>query len=470
MISTLGKNTFVIGKNSQGIKFQATSLHLTRYQIVFEIYNIYSVIQLSEVLTEFQIILGEQILYSGRATVSNLVNTGIVLICEATLENSWLNIDFFFTHPKYQIELEFDHFLKEFEKTNTIIPEFKVIIADIYVLLVELRQWLEQIEFQLQTNSPKLQPQLEQETIQKLEKPFLETTYHLFSRFEKITQIIQPELQSIHRIYAQRQLHSLILCSPFMHRIFHKPLGYAGDYEMVRMILGNPFIGSSLFSKMINFFFWKTPPAEAHRNRIQYLIQQIENETYKLSLKKKRIRVFNLGCGPAQEVQHFLSQSSVRDAEFTLVDFNDETLNYVQNLVRALKTQNHFQSDIHFIKKSVTQLLKESFKSNEITTNSYDLIYCAGLFDYLSDKICKQLMNFFYTQLAPNGLLVVTNVHTSNPSKSIMEYFAEWFLIYRNEQQLSALAPDCIKPQQVNVLSDSTGVNIFMEIRKSDHD
>jgi hypothetical protein len=33
--------------------------------------------------------------YSGRAIVSNLINTGAVLVCEATLEDFWLEPDFF---------------------------------------------------------------------------------------------------------------------------------------------------------------------------------------------------------------------------------------------------------------------------------------------------------------------------------------------------------------------------------------
>src|ERR1700677_2855721 len=92
-----GKDTFIVCRNSQGAEIRATSLRLTRYLVVFEVYNPYSILQLSEVLTDFRMIMNDRMVYSGRAVVSNLVNTGILLGCEATLEDSWLGVDLFST-------------------------------------------------------------------------------------------------------------------------------------------------------------------------------------------------------------------------------------------------------------------------------------------------------------------------------------------------------------------------------------
>ena len=65
---------------------------MTRYLVVFEVYNPYSILQLSEVLSEFKIVMNDRIMYSGRAVISNVVNTGIMLVCEATLDESWLDV------------------------------------------------------------------------------------------------------------------------------------------------------------------------------------------------------------------------------------------------------------------------------------------------------------------------------------------------------------------------------------------
>ena len=87
------KDSFILARNSQGLEVRAGVLRLTRYLVVFEVYNPYSILQLSEVLTEFKIVINDRIMYAGRAVISSVVNTGIMLICEATLDDSWLDVD-----------------------------------------------------------------------------------------------------------------------------------------------------------------------------------------------------------------------------------------------------------------------------------------------------------------------------------------------------------------------------------------
>lgn len=66
-------DNFVTFHNGQGSELRATLLRLTPYQIVFELYNTY-VLRLSEVLTDFKIMMNDSQIYSGRA----VVNTGTV--------------------------------------------------------------------------------------------------------------------------------------------------------------------------------------------------------------------------------------------------------------------------------------------------------------------------------------------------------------------------------------------------------
>ena len=97
---------------------------------------------------------------------------------------------------------------------------------------------------------------------------------------------------------------------------------------------------------------------------------------------------------------------------------------------------------------------------------TYDFVYCAGLFDYMSDRICKRLMNIFYDLLAPGGLLIATNVDASKPFRHSMEFILEWHLICRNQEQLAALNPEKAPPGTFSVTHEDTGVNIFIEVRK----
>src|SRR6185369_7007883 len=117
MSLSIGKDTFILCRNSQGAEVRATLLRLNRYTVVFEVYNPYSILQLSEVLTEFKLIMNDRMIYSGRAVVSNLLNTGILLVCECTLEDNWLDVDLFTSiHQKDKLQNEFAEFLREWDK------------------------------------------------------------------------------------------------------------------------------------------------------------------------------------------------------------------------------------------------------------------------------------------------------------------------------------------------------------------
>jgi extracellular factor (EF) 3-hydroxypalmitic acid methyl ester biosynthesis protein len=464
--------SFITCRNSQGVEVRATPLRLGRHLVVFEVYNPYSILQLSEVLHDFSIVMNERLVYSGRAVVSNMVNTGILLVCEATLDDCWLDVDLFsaFNHPE-RLQSELTDFLREWERIYAVLPQFKVVVADIQSLLMDLRRWFEQVELRTRSMPSADRAQTERETLERLGPPLLPVIGDLFCRFEAIACTIDEDLSPVHRSYMKRQMHPLVLCAPFAFRTVQKPLGYAGDYEMVNMILRDPLEGSSLFAKTVNWWFLSQAPAVAHRNRIQYLGERIVAEAGRVASKGHRLRVFNLGCGPAGELQNFLSQHELSDqADLTLLDFNDETLAYTQRVLSTLTRQHGRTARVEVAKRSVHQLLKERWGGNASQT-SYDLVYCAGLFDYLSDRICRRLMELLYGLVAPGGLLIATNVSRSNPLRNVMEYVLEWHLVYRDADGMRALTPDGAQPQNVTVKCDETGVNLFVEVRKADdHD
>jgi extracellular factor (EF) 3-hydroxypalmitic acid methyl ester biosynthesis protein len=461
---------FIICRNSQGAEVRGTLHRLTRYLAVFEVYNPYSIVQLSEVLNDFRLMMNERVVYSGRAVIANLVNTGIMLICEASLsDEGWIDIDILTPRQnKDRLLADFAEFLQETEKIYRVIPEFKLVVADMHTLLTDLRRWMEQVELGVRSLPTGDRLEAERETLKQLESPIFPAVAPLLERFETTSGAIQQEQQPVHRSYIKRQLHPLVLCSPFIYRTFQKPLGYAGDYEMVSMMLRDPYEGGTMFAKMLNRLFLDTAPVVAHRNRIVYLIERLEEETRRISSQGKVARIFNLGCGPAQEVQNFLSKSDLSDhADFLLLDFNDETLANTTRVLEDLRTRHRRRTGLRLMKRSVHQILKESSKAGAgFETGSYDFVYCAGLFDYLSDRICRRLLEVFYDLLAPGGLLVATNVDISNPSRNWMEYVLEWHLVYRNSEQFLKLAPDRAPPGACTVKSDVTGVNIFLEVRK----
>jgi extracellular factor (EF) 3-hydroxypalmitic acid methyl ester biosynthesis protein len=466
------KESRVTFKTAGGVELHGTPVRVTRHMAVFELYNPNVTLQFSEALDGFEISLQAQKVYSGRATIRNVVNAGTKIICEATLkESDWTDVNFM-PQPGGQLAAEFKNFLKEWQKLYKVSPEFKVVIADMQTFLHDLRVWVERVELKTHAFANPLRTQLEKEAVEELAKPVIEAIDLFISQFESIVGKLEPDAHPGHYAYFRRQLHSLVLVSPFAHRAFSKPLGYAGDYEMVNMMLRSPYEGDTLFAKIINIWLLKQSPAQAHRNRVTHLTTKLIEETVRVRNEGRATKIFNLGCGPAQEVQRFLEDQHIYEcADFTLVDFNEETLAQLNKYLTDIGRRLPRPATYRMIKKSVFHILKSGDKSLlHPSGEKYDYVYCAGLFDYLSDDVCKQMMDIFYGMLAPGGLLLATNatevLNSSRPFRFSMEYILDWHLVYRDQQQFFNLKPDLADDDDVKVIAENTGTNLFLEVRK----
>jgi extracellular factor (EF) 3-hydroxypalmitic acid methyl ester biosynthesis protein len=464
------KESQVIFSASEGGELRGALTHFTRQSATFELYGETVVLRTSETLAEFKISVRGETIYSGQAVVSNLVDNDSRAICEVDLDrNQWAaDADLLSViRSEGRVESEFDKFECEWQKLYAVSPEFKVAIADMQTYFCDLQLWLNQVEIGLQSQPASERSKLEHEFLHSVSGRIMRAFAALFEKFERLAFSTESASRLAHSIYAKRLLHPLVLCAPFMHRTYKKPLGYAGDYEMVRMMTLDPFQGSSLFAKLLNAFFLNTPPVVAHRNRIDTLVRYLESESFRSPHKKNRAKIFNLGCGPAAEIQRFLAHSNRSDqCDFTLLDFNDETIAFAQRTLTQIRDQNGRRTGLDILKKSVTQLIKNSA---QFERGSYDLVYCAGLFDYLSDNVSTMLLEIFYDLVAPGGLVLVSNVDASNPSQGWMECVVDWYLVYRNAAQMYDLIPKGIARDSVHVFAEPSSVNIFAEIRKPEN-
>ncbi len=463
------QDNLAVFRTSQGFDIRATLLSFSAHAATFEIYSADTLVRTSENLDEFKIFISDQVVYSGRAVVRDLVNTGSVTVCSVMLDDFSFDSQFFTDlGDGAKLKIHFEEFVQQWEKVCKVRPDFKVAIADIQTFLIDLRRWMEQLELGIRS-SPRLdRAEQERAVINELSPQVLSALDTLFEKFEDISAGLSEEMRPVHRSYIQRHLHPIVLCAPFAWRSYQKPLGYAGDYEMVNMMVRDPQEGSSLFAKIFNVWLLHQGSAAAHRNRIDFLKKRLTEETATAAREGRLARIMNLGCGPAWEIQEFLAQTPLSDhARFTLFDFNEETLAHTSQVLNQKRAQFHRTTAIEFAKKSVQQLLKDAVRAETtFKSDKYDFVYCAGLFDYLPDRTCKRLMSYFYQSVSPGGLVLATNVAPFSPNRGSLELILDWHLIYRDAAQFSTLRPDNAPEDAVCVQSDTTGVNVFLETRK----
>jgi len=444
--------------NTQGEAVRGTIVTLQRKSLVMEVYNPYSIVQVSEVLSELTVRMGTASAYIGKAVVISMVNTGLTAVVSVTLIDEWRELSEVVLLPG-AVGREASKFVLDWDERFRIRRDYQIAVNEMRAYLAEVARWVEQVD--LSDSLPKEGGRLRPDVFSELAEPLIVRVRRYFDDLNREAALVEQEASAAHRAFAQAALHPLILRAPFVFRTFSKPLGYAGDYQMVNQILGDPRQGPSTYFQIVNAAFLQTAVAVAHRNRIDILVDFLKRHADEARRVGRAFRVLNVGCGPAQEIQRFLREyDEPHWLSFELVDFSEETLAWTRGELAAISAGLARQPDIRFVQDSVHNLLKRRVDGPQVGAD-FDVVYCAGLFDYLSDKVCSRLLGYFASCMKSGGRLLVTNVHSNNPERPGMEHLLEWYLIYRDEAKMEQLLPPLSRQRSTYV--DATGVNVFAE-------
>ncbi|WBS00309.1 class I SAM-dependent methyltransferase [Pseudoduganella sp. SL102] len=445
--------------NTQGEAVRATIVNLQRRSLVMEVYNPWSIIQVSEVLGELTVRMGERAVYVGKAVVNSIVNTGLTAVVSASLIDEWRELSEVALAPGV-LGRKAQAFVEEWGERFRIRRDYQIIVNETRAFLANAARWLEQVDLSDVTSGAGPAAKLPDEYFQELALPLMGKMKACFDQLNHEASLVDEALAPAHRAFAQGALHPLILRAPFVFRTVTKPLGYAGDYQMVNQILGNPREGPNTYFQVVNTAFLQTAVATAHRHRIDILVQYLIGLAQGARAAGRPFRVLNVGCGPAEEIARFLEKFDQPELlSFELMDFSAETLDWTRQRLDAVQRATGRRTRIDYVQDSVQQLLKR--RQPVDGGAEFDAVYCAGLFDYLSDKVCARLTSHFAARTRPGGRMLVTNVHSANPERFSMEHILEWYLVYRDEARMEAILP--ARRGETHLYTDPTGVNVFAE-------
>jgi SAM-dependent methyltransferase len=223
-------------------------------------------------------------------------------------------------------------------------------------------------------------------------------------------------------------LNSFLHQDPFTSYGFRKPRGYPGDAELIDFIYGEgessaaasaatP-LGSTLYREI-----FQHSSSEAIRARRDHLANQL----LELGKARGRTTVLSVACGRLREGHALQSvPKRLRPDRFVAVDQDPGTLEHVSAEHRAIGVQT--------VCATVLDLIRSGPKFG-----SFDFIYSAGLYDYLSDSISFRLLSALTQMLRPGGRLVIANMTPDLSSAAYIEAIMDWWLEFRTEAQLETL-------------------------------
>ena len=133
----LGIDSTVAFSNSQGTTGRGTLIHITRKVIVYEVYNPYSIVQVSETLNNIKVMRGDRIVYNGSGIVTYIVATGLMSIVTVAFSDAW--VDFNKLMPGVGLKHEVERFIKDWEVGHTLRASYQLLVNEISDFLVWLQ-------------------------------------------------------------------------------------------------------------------------------------------------------------------------------------------------------------------------------------------------------------------------------------------------------------------------------------------
>jgi SAM-dependent methyltransferase len=257
-----------------------------------------------------------------------------------------------------------------------------------------------------------------------------------------------------------KEIFPYLMRSRFAERAYYKPKGYAGDFLMMEHIYQNTPKGDGKIGRLIDGWGLQLQSMEAIRGRRILMKDQLHHLSKKRLEKNKSFSVMNLACGPCRELFDFL-----RECEYTekidalCVDIDTEALQYSNQNVNNIP----HNASVRYMSEN---LVKWALGKVSHDIGAKDLIYSAGLFDYLEPRLFCKLVDKCHEHLKPGGSLLIGNF-APHKDMLFMDHLLHWKLIYRTGEELKELFKDTKFGGDVTILEEPEKVNLFVLAHKN---
>ena len=246
-------------------------------------------------------------------------------------------------------------------------------------------------------------------------------------------------------------LHDLLLESPFTQRAYEKPRGYAGDAILMDLIYGAvPGADLSPLGGMLYGYEFDSPCFKSVRTRRAVLAREIDD----VAASQPDARVLAVACGHLREIEWSRAARNGAVA-ITALDQDRDSLDEVG--------ERYSGWGVTTVAASVGDLLRRTGRFS-----SLDLVYAAGLYDYLDNDVACALTATLFRTLAPGGRLLIANFTPATYDAAFMETFMDWRLIYRTAEEVRALTATIPRAEvsRIDQFADENGHIAYLRVVK----
>nr|WP_210303139.1 class I SAM-dependent methyltransferase [Rhizobium aethiopicum] len=216
---------------------------------------------------------------------------------------------------------------------------------------------------------------------------------------------------------------------PFTRWSFEKPRGYSGDASLIDFIYGHPAVAeevarSTLLGLDIFEYTINAPGPIAVRERRDILTRYVDDTAAQTGSDTE---VLAIAAGHLREAEASKALAEGRLKRWVALDQDPQSIG-------SIASQFHGTS-VEPIDGSVRGLLARKHQ-----LGTFDLIYAAGLYDYLADKVAIRLTQICMEMLKPGGVFLFANFSDEMADDGYMESYMNWELLQRSEADMWRIA------------------------------
>ena len=247
--------------------------------------------------------------------------------------------------------------------------------------------------------------------------------------------------------FTEALLTPVLRASPFLWRCYVKPQGYPGDFMAMTWMYEGQRQGETIFGRVLDQLGLDERLAATVRVRKRLLVRHIAECVEEATRRGGRvdasgavrpIRIVTIGAGPAREIVDYLDQTeSSVPIEFLLIDQDEQALEFAAGQAGRAALRHGGRVSVQLRHVSFSQLFELPDLLGEV--EGADMIYSAGLFDYLREAPARALLHGCFGLLGEGGRLVVGNAASVPGLRWVPEFLLDWTMLYRTESEMSAL-------------------------------
>ena len=236
-----------------------------------------------------------------------------------------------------------------------------------------------------------------------------------------------------------------------------RPRGYPGDAGLLDLLYMHPAHRPEFSDDVSRRVYAVCQGAKVARS-VRYRRMLLADAIDRAAIATPQASILSLACGHLREVEWSNALATGGVGRLVAADQDELSLAAVRH---------DYCATIPAI-EPVACSVRDVLKGGGEKLGRFDLVYSAGLYDYLPKAVAEALTTRLFAMLNPGGRLLIGNFGSGLDETAFMEAVMDWPLIWRSPEAIAdfgaRIDPDLIA--QTHVFADPTGTCWYLDITR----